>query len=126
MASPLDLPVAEQAARVADPRDPLRAADLVDASLRRIEALDGRLHACLHVDAEGARRAAASASRMASAAGVGSPARSARAGRRLACTRRPAAPAAIHVTTATAITIAVAPATPRLSSADPATRSPTA
>lgn len=59
MASPLDLPVAELAARVADPRDPLRAADVVDASLRRIAALDGRLHAFLHVDDAGARRAAA-------------------------------------------------------------------
>jgi len=57
--APLDLPVAEMAARVADPRDGLRAADLVEASLRRIAALDGRLHAFLHVDAEGARRAAA-------------------------------------------------------------------
>ena len=56
MASPLDLPVAEIAGRVADPRDGLRAADLVDASLARVRALDGRLHAFLHVDEAAARR----------------------------------------------------------------------
>ena len=55
----LDLTVAEMAARVGDPRDRLRAGDLVDASLSRIAALDGRVKAFLHVSAELARRQAA-------------------------------------------------------------------
>ena len=55
----LDLTVAELAARVGDPRDRLRAGDLVDASLARIAALDGRVKAFLHVSAELARRQAA-------------------------------------------------------------------
>jgi aspartyl-tRNA(Asn)/glutamyl-tRNA(Gln) amidotransferase subunit A len=57
--SPLDLPVAEQAARVADPKDGLRAGDLVEESLRRIRERDGRLHAFLHVCDDLARRQAA-------------------------------------------------------------------
>lgn len=58
MTSPLDLPVAEMAARVADRHDSLKAADLVDAALARVRALDGRVRAFLHVAEEGARRAA--------------------------------------------------------------------
>lgn len=54
----LDLPVVEQAARVVDPRDPLRAGDLVEAALARTRALDGRLHAFLHVAEDAARREA--------------------------------------------------------------------
>src|SRR5262249_23715362 len=46
------------AARVADPRDALKATDLVDLSLRRIAALDARLHAFLFVAEDAARRAA--------------------------------------------------------------------
>jgi aspartyl-tRNA(Asn)/glutamyl-tRNA(Gln) amidotransferase subunit A len=46
---PLDRPVEEMARRVRDPKDALTARALVDESLRRIEALDGRLHAFLHV-----------------------------------------------------------------------------
>jgi aspartyl-tRNA(Asn)/glutamyl-tRNA(Gln) amidotransferase subunit A len=57
-ASPLDLPVAEAAARVADPGDSLRAIDLVEESLRRIHALDDTLHAFLHVCGDLARRQA--------------------------------------------------------------------
>ena len=57
-ASPLDLPVAEAAARVADPGDRLKAVDLVEESLRRIHALDGSLHAFLHVSGDLARRQA--------------------------------------------------------------------
>ena len=56
-ASPLDLPVAEAAARVADPGDRLKAADLVEESLRRIRALES-LHAFLHVSSDLARRQA--------------------------------------------------------------------
>jgi aspartyl-tRNA(Asn)/glutamyl-tRNA(Gln) amidotransferase subunit A len=56
--SPLDLSVAEQAARVGDPRDALRAGDLVEESLRRIRALDGEVRAFLHVSEDLARRQA--------------------------------------------------------------------
>ena len=55
MAHALDLPVAEMARRVRDPRDPLTARVLVDESLRRIEALDGRVKAFLHVAPDLAR-----------------------------------------------------------------------
>ncbi|HVG94411.1 MAG TPA: Asp-tRNA(Asn)/Glu-tRNA(Gln) amidotransferase subunit GatA [Planctomycetota bacterium] len=58
MASPLDRPVAEMAARVADPGDRLKAVDLVEESLRRIRGLDGRLHAFLRVSDDLARRQA--------------------------------------------------------------------
>ncbi len=58
MASPLDLPAAEMAARVADPGDRLKAADLVEESLRRIRERDGALHAFLHVSGDLARRQA--------------------------------------------------------------------
>jgi aspartyl-tRNA(Asn)/glutamyl-tRNA(Gln) amidotransferase subunit A len=51
----LDLPVAEAARRVRDPKDALTARALVDESLRRIARLDGRLHAFLHVAPELAR-----------------------------------------------------------------------
>jgi aspartyl-tRNA(Asn)/glutamyl-tRNA(Gln) amidotransferase subunit A len=51
----LDLPVREAARRVRDPRDPVTAAALVEESLRRIGALDGRLHAFLSVTADLAR-----------------------------------------------------------------------
>jgi aspartyl-tRNA(Asn)/glutamyl-tRNA(Gln) amidotransferase subunit A len=56
--SPLDLSVAEMAARVADPKDSLRAGDLVDESLRRIRQRDGPIHAFLHVCEDLARRQA--------------------------------------------------------------------
>ena len=46
------------AARVGDSGDRLRAIDLVEASLSRIRALDGRVHAFLHVSADLARRQA--------------------------------------------------------------------
>jgi aspartyl-tRNA(Asn)/glutamyl-tRNA(Gln) amidotransferase subunit A len=58
MTAALDLPVLEQAARVADPGDALRAGDLVDEALRRIRRLDGRVHAFLHVCEGLARRKA--------------------------------------------------------------------
>jgi aspartyl-tRNA(Asn)/glutamyl-tRNA(Gln) amidotransferase subunit A len=51
----LDLPVKEAAARVRDPKDALTARALVDESLRRVAALDPRLHAFLHVTADLAR-----------------------------------------------------------------------
>jgi aspartyl-tRNA(Asn)/glutamyl-tRNA(Gln) amidotransferase subunit A len=54
----LDLAVAEMAARVRDPRDPLRARDLVESSLARIAAGDPALHAFHCVLAEPARRRA--------------------------------------------------------------------
>jgi aspartyl-tRNA(Asn)/glutamyl-tRNA(Gln) amidotransferase subunit A len=56
--SPLDLPVAEQAARVADPGDSLRAADLVEEALRRVAAAEPHVHAFLHVSEDLARRQA--------------------------------------------------------------------
>jgi aspartyl-tRNA(Asn)/glutamyl-tRNA(Gln) amidotransferase subunit A len=52
---PLDLPVAEQAARVRAPGDPLTARALVEASLARIAAGDERLHAFLAVTPDLAR-----------------------------------------------------------------------
>jgi len=55
VAHPLDGPVAEMARRVRDRGDPFTARSLVEESLRRIEALDGRLHAFLHVAADLAR-----------------------------------------------------------------------
>jgi aspartyl-tRNA(Asn)/glutamyl-tRNA(Gln) amidotransferase subunit A len=58
MTSPLDLSVAEMAARVEDPRDPLKAGDLVDEALRRVRARDAALHAFLHVSEDLARRQA--------------------------------------------------------------------
>jgi aspartyl-tRNA(Asn)/glutamyl-tRNA(Gln) amidotransferase subunit A len=54
----LDLPVAAQAARVRDRADALTARALVEASLARIAAGDGTLHAFLHVGADEARAAA--------------------------------------------------------------------
>ncbi|MGE0190738.1 MAG: Asp-tRNA(Asn)/Glu-tRNA(Gln) amidotransferase subunit GatA [Planctomycetota bacterium] len=58
MSQALDLPVAEQAARVRDPADPLTARALVDASLARIAARNESLNAFLHVAPERARAAA--------------------------------------------------------------------
>ena len=58
MSDPLDLPVAEQAARVRDAADPLTARALVDASLARIAAHNEALNAFLHVAPERARAAA--------------------------------------------------------------------
>ena len=57
-ASALDLSVAKMAARVADPGDRLKAGDLVEEALRRVHALDGRVHAFLHVSEDLARRQA--------------------------------------------------------------------
>ena len=55
-ASPLDLPVAEIAARVN--LGELRARDLVERALVRVAALDPHVHAFLHVSADLARRQA--------------------------------------------------------------------
>ncbi len=59
MGAALDLPVAQMAARVADPGDSLKAADLVEEALRRIRAADGRVRAFLHVSESLAMRQAA-------------------------------------------------------------------
>ncbi len=63
MSAALDLPVAEQAARVRDPADPLTARALVEESLARIRARDGELHAFLHVCEDRAREAAGTVDR---------------------------------------------------------------
>ncbi len=59
MTAPLDLPVAEMAARVRDPKDPLTAHDLVNESLTRIRARDPSLNAFLTVTEDLARAQAA-------------------------------------------------------------------
>ncbi|MDJ0974755.1 MAG: Asp-tRNA(Asn)/Glu-tRNA(Gln) amidotransferase subunit GatA [Planctomycetota bacterium] len=58
MTHPLDLSVAEMAARVNDPGDDLTARTLVDEALRRIEVLDARVKAFLVVTPELAREQA--------------------------------------------------------------------
>ncbi|MDJ0522597.1 MAG: Asp-tRNA(Asn)/Glu-tRNA(Gln) amidotransferase subunit GatA [Planctomycetota bacterium] len=58
LTNPLDLPVAEMAARVRNIDDPLTASELVETSLLRIEAIDPALHAFLRTTPELAREQA--------------------------------------------------------------------